>query len=143
MLFGVVADKLGGGRSLALIGFNCAALWAILLTHPPFVVTAVVVGLIGMHGAGAIPTLGRGLSDTFGQASYSRGFGLSTLIGLPFIAISVVGSARVFTMTGSYDLAVQAIAAFFVAAIFLGLYGATGPKVEGPASESGLAKATT
>src|SRR3546814_8840494 len=55
VLFGFVADKLGGGRSLALIGFNCAVLWAILLMHPPFAVTAIVVGLIGMHGAGAIP----------------------------------------------------------------------------------------
>lgn len=136
VLFGVVADKLGGGRSLALIGFNCAVLWAILLMHPPFAVTAVLVGLIGMHGAGAIPTLGRGLSDAFGQASYSRGFGLVTLIGLPFIAISVVGSAKVFTLTGSYDLAIEIIAAFFVAAIFLGLYGATGPKVEGRLAEA-------
>ncbi|MCT2398871.1 MFS transporter [Novosphingobium mangrovi (ex Huang et al. 2023)] len=133
VLFGWVADKLGGGRSLALIGFNCAVLWLILLQHPPFTVAAIVIGLIGMHGAGAIPTLGRGLSDTFGQASYSRGFGLNTLIGLPFIALGVVGSARVFSMTGSYDLAISAITGFFVVAIVLGLYGATGPKVEGPA----------
>ncbi|MGE4304469.1 MAG: MFS transporter [Novosphingobium sp.] len=134
VLFGWVADKLGGGRSLALIGFNCAILWLVLLQHPPFVVTTIIVGLIGMHGAGAVPTLGRGLSDTFGQASYSRGFGLNTLIGLPFIALAVVGSARVFTTTGSYDLAIVAIAAFFVIAVLLGLYGATGPKVEGPAA---------
>ncbi|MCJ2178143.1 MFS transporter [Novosphingobium album (ex Hu et al. 2023)] len=134
VLFGWVADKLGGGRSLALIGFNCTILWLLLLQHPPFAVAAVVIGLIGMHGAGAIPTLGRGLSDTFGQASYSRGFGLNTLIGLPFIAFAVVGAARVFSITGSYDLAITAIAVFFVLAIALGLYGATGPKVEGPAA---------
>lgn len=130
VLFGWVADKLGGGRSLALIGFNCAILWTILLQHPPFWVAALVIGLIGMHGAGAIPTLGRGLSDAFGQASYSRGFGLNTLIGLPFIAISVVGSARVFSVTGSYDPAIMAIAGFFVLAILLGLYGASGVKAK-------------
>lgn len=131
VLFGWIADKLGGGRSLALIGFNCAILWALLLTHPSFAAAALVIGLIGMHGAGAIPTLGRGLSDAFGQASYSRGFGLNTLIGLPFIAISVWGSAKVFSVTGSYDLAIMIIALFFVVAIFLGLYGATGAKAEG------------
>ena len=76
ILFGWVADRLGGGRSLALIAFDCALLWIVLLFHPPFWLAACIVGLIGMHGAGAIPTLGRGLSDTFGQASYSRGFGL-------------------------------------------------------------------
>ena len=130
VLFGWVADRLGGGRSLALIGFNCAVLWLLLLQHPSFGVAAVVIGLIGMHGAGAIPTLGRGLSDTFGQASYSRGFGLNTLIGLPFIAASVVGSARVHSLTGSYDAAILAVVAFFVLAIGLGLYGATGPKAQ-------------
>lgn len=132
ILFGWVADKLGGARSLALIAFNCALLWVVLLMHPPFAVTAVVVGLIGMHGAGAIPTLGRGLSDSFGQASYSRGFGLSTMIGLPFIGTAIVGSERVFSVTGSYDPAITSIACFFVIAIFLGLYGATGTKVQGP-----------
>lgn len=134
VLFGWVADKLGGGRSLALIGFNCAILWLILLQHPPFVVAAIVIGLIGLHGAGAIPTLGRGLSDAFGQASYSRGFGLNTLIGLPFIAIAVVGSARIFSITGSYDGAITAMAAFFVLAIVFGLYGAGGRKANNPAA---------
>ncbi|MBO9725289.1 MAG: MFS transporter [Novosphingobium sp.] len=132
VLFGWIADRLGGGRSLALIGFDCALLWAVLLLHPPFAVTAVVVALIGMHGIGAIPTLGRGLSDAFGQASYSRGFGLNTLIGLPFIASAVIGSAKAFSLTGSYDPAIKAMVVFFVLAVVFGLYGATGPKAEGP-----------
>lgn len=135
VLFGFIADKLGGGRSLALIGFNCAILWAILLLHPSFVVTAIVVCLIGMHGAGAIPTLGRGLSDAFGQASYSRGFGLNTTISLPFVGVAVVGSAKVFSVTGSYDLAITAIAMFFVAAVLLGLYAAGGREQATPAGE--------
>lgn len=132
ILFGWVADKIGGGRSLALIGFDCAILWLILLQHPPFWIAAVVIGLIGMHGAGAIPTLGRGLSDAFGQASYSRGFGLVTLVGLPFIATAVVGSARIFSVTRSYDGAIVAICVFFVVAIVLGLYGASGAKAREP-----------
>lgn len=136
VLFGWVADRLGGGRSLALIGFNCAVLWAVLLLHPPFAVTGVVIGLIGLHGAGAIPTLGRGLSDAFGQASYSRGFGLNTLIGLPFIAISVIGSAKVFSLTQSYDGAIMAMAGFFVVAMLLGLYAAGGRLVRPSVAEA-------
>ncbi|WP_324696890.1 MFS transporter [Novosphingobium aerophilum] len=132
VLFGWLADKIGGGRSLALIGFDCALLWALLLLHPPFAFTAVAVALIGMHGVGAIPTLGRGLSDAFGQASYSRGFGLNSLISLPFVAFAVIGSAKAFTLTGSYDLAIKAMVALFVLAIALGLYGASGRKIEGP-----------
>lgn len=126
VLFGWVADRLGGGRALALIGCNCAVLWSVLLLHPPFALTCVVIGLIGLHGAGAIPGLGRGLSDAFGQASYSRGFGLNTLIGLPFIAVSVIGSAKVFSLTRSYDGAIMAMAGFFVVAMLLGLYAAGG-----------------
>lgn len=132
VLFGWIADRIGGGRALALIGFDCAVLWAILLQHPPFWLAALVIGLIGMHGAGAIPTLGRGLSDAFGQASYSRGFGLNTLIGLPFIAFAVVGSARVHSLTRSYDGAILAMAGFFVLAAILGLYGAGGAKAKEP-----------
>ncbi|TCM17894.1 cyanate permease [Novosphingobium sp. PhB165] len=134
ILFGWIADRLGGGRSLALIGFDCALLWGLLLLHPPFAVTAIVIGLIGLHGAGAIPTLGRGLSDAFGQASYSRGFGLNTLIGLPFIAFSVIGSAKVFTASGSYDGAIMAMAGFFAVAMVLGLYAAGG-RIARPAVE--------
>ncbi|WP_159982568.1 MULTISPECIES: MFS transporter [unclassified Novosphingobium] len=134
ILFGWVADRIGGGRALALIGFDCAVLWVLLLQHPPFWLAALIIGLIGMHGAGAIPTLGRGLSDAFGQASYSRGFGLVTLVGLPFIAFAVVGSARVFSVTGSYDGAIAAISAFFAVAIVLGLYGASGAKAQAPVS---------
>lgn len=134
VLFGWVSDKLGGARTLALVGFDCAVLWAILLQHPTFWVAALVIGLIGMHGAGAIPALGRGLSDAFGQASYSRGFGLNTLIGLPFIAFAVVGSARVHSLTGSYDGAILAISAFFAVAIVLGLYAAGGVKGHAPAT---------
>ncbi|MFD2134257.1 hypothetical protein ACFSLT_01625 [Novosphingobium resinovorum] len=91
-----------------------------------------MIGLIGMHGAGAIPTLGKGLTDSFGQASYSRGFGLNTLIGLPFIAVAVVGAARVHSVTGSYDGAIVAIAVFFAAAVALGLYAAGGAKGQEP-----------
>lgn len=134
ILFGWVADKLGGGRSLALIGVNCAILWSILLLHPSFAVTALIFGLIGMHGAGAIPTLGRGISDTFGQASYSRGFGLNTFIALPFMSLAIIGSSAVYSSSQTYDPAILAMAAFFAAAIVMGLYGASGSKVDGPAA---------
>lgn len=60
--------------------------------------------------------------------------GINTLIGLPFITIAMIGSQRVFALTGSYDIAIGMIAGFFGLAIVLGLYGATGPKLEGPAA---------
>ena len=130
VLFGWVSDRLGGGRSLALIGFDCAVLWAILLLHPPFLLTALVIGLIGMHGAGAIPALGRGISDAFGAASYSRGWGLNSTISLPFMAAAIIGSARLHTVSGSYDGAIITMVCFFGTAVLLGLYGAAGAKAK-------------
>ncbi|MBB4858216.1 putative MFS family arabinose efflux permease [Novosphingobium chloroacetimidivorans] len=128
VLFGWVADKLGGGRTLALVAFDCAILWALLLTEPPFAAVAVIVGLIGMHGAGAIPALGRGVSDTFGQPSYSRGFGLNTVISLPFIACAMLGGSRIARETGSFAIPVTAMAIVFAIAVLCGLYAASGVK---------------
>lgn len=126
IIFGLVADKLGGGRTLALVAFNCAILWSLLLLEPPFAMVAIIVGLIGMHGAGAIPALGRGISDTFGQPSYSRGFGLNTVIALPFMGFAMIGGSRIARETGSFAIPVTVMAAFFVVAVFCGLYAASG-----------------
>lgn len=122
VLFGWTADRIGGGRNLALIGFDCAVLWLLLLAHPPFALAAVIVGLIGMHGAGAIPSIGRGLSDAFGPASFSRGFGINTMIALPFMAIALIGAPKAYEATGSYAPAIVAMAGYFAVAVFLGLY---------------------
>jgi len=138
ILFGWVADRIGGARALALVCFDCAVLWTILLTHPSFGVAALVIGLIGMHGAAAIPSLGRALSDTFGQASYSRGFGLNSLIALPLMTLALFGSAKVSTLTGSYDLAIKLMAGMFVIGLIGAIYAAGGLRSRvAPASAAG------
>jgi MFS family permease len=135
ILFGVVADKLGGARTLALVAFNCAILWSLLLLKPPFAMVAIIVGLIGMHGAGAIPALGRGISDTFGQPSYSRGFGLNTVIALPFMGFAMIGSSRIARETGSFSIPITVMAAVFAVAVLCGLYAAGGRKPGGRADQ--------
>ncbi len=127
VVFGWISDRIGGARTLALIAFDCGVLWLLLLLQPPFLATAVIVGLIGMHGAGAIPGISRAISDAFGQASFSRGFGLNTMIGLPFIAFAIVGSAGVYTATGSYAPALAATAGFFGIATILALFASRRP----------------
>jgi MFS family permease len=122
VLFGWIADKIGGSRALALVGFDCAVLWGILLIEPPFPVVAVAVGLIGLHGAAAIPSLGRALTDIFGQASYSRGFGLNTVIALPFMGAGLIGGARIARETGSFAVPITGMVIFFSLAIVLALY---------------------
>lgn len=139
ILFGWVADKLGGGRTLALIGCNCALLWSLLLLESSFFVVAIIIGLIGLHGVGAVPAFGRGLSDAYGQASYSRGVGLSSVISLPFKAIAMIGASRIATETGSFAIPVTVMACVFVGAVACGLYAASGAKAVGKEGELQLA----
>jgi MFS family permease len=126
ILFGWLVDKLGGARTLALIAFNCAVFWALLLLQPPYLPTMLIMGLVGMHGAGAIPGLSRAIAELFGQASFSRGYGLNNVITLPFVGAAIVGSAGVYGATGSYAPALLAMAAFFAVASVLALYAASG-----------------
>jgi cyanate permease len=115
-LFGWVADRLGGARALILIVFDAAVLWALLLMHPPFVVTAVIIGLIGLHGAGAPPVLSVALSEGFGQESFSRALGMANLLNLPFSVLCVPAAALVYARTGSYAGAIVGEAGFLVLA---------------------------
>jgi hypothetical protein len=110
---------------VAIIAFDCAILWLLLLLHLPFAAVAVVIGLIGMHGAGAIPGIGRGISDAYGQASFSRGFGINTMMALPFMAVALVGAPKVFDTTGSFAPALIAMAVFFALAVLLALFAAS------------------
>lgn len=123
VLFGVVADRLGGGRTLALITFNAGVLWLAFLAGLPFLPLAVVVGLIGMHGSGAIPSLSRSLTDALGQASFSRAYGLASTVTLPLMVIGVLGTGTVYRLQGSYALAILAMVAYFAVSIPLALYG--------------------
>jgi MFS family permease len=122
ILFGWVADRVGGARTVAIIAFDCGILWLLLLLDLPFAAVALVIGLIGMHGAGAIPGIGRGISDAFGQASFSRGFGINTMMALPFMAVALVGAPAVYGATGSFAPALIAMAVYFGLAAVLALY---------------------
>ncbi len=131
--FGWVADRLGGARGLALLCINLAILWGILLLRPSYGVLAVVIGLIGMHGAGMIPNLSRGLADAYGAASFSRGFGMATTLSLPFTVVAVIGSSMVYGATGSFAIAISGMIALFVIAAPFTLLAARKTKPVSPA----------
>ena len=114
VLFGWIADKLGGALALALVVFDAALLWLLLLLHPPFAALIVVVGLIGLHGAGAVPVLSVALSEAFGRESFSRAFGLANLVNLPVSVLCVPAAAMIYARTGSYAGAIMVQVTFFV-----------------------------
>jgi cyanate permease len=121
IIFGLVSDKIGGARALALIAFDAAILWALLLMDLPYTARAVVIGLIGMHGAGAIPAISKAMASAFGEASFSRAFGLASTVTLPLMVASVFGFGVIFQTQGSYAAGIVAIVAYFLIAVPLAI----------------------
>ena len=121
VLFGWVADRIGSVNALALIVFDGAVLWMLLLLQPPLPLMAILVGLIGIHGAGVLPVLGLVLSETFGRINFSRAYGLNNLLNLPFSVMCVPAAAIVYTKTGSYAGAIVGQVVFFLIAVVLSL----------------------
>jgi cyanate permease len=123
IIFGFVSDKIGGARTLALIAFDDVILWALLLMDLPYGARAVLIGLIGMHGAGAVPAISKAMASAFGEASFSRAFGLASTATLPLMIASVYGFGVIFQMQGSYAAGIMAMIAYFVIVIPLAIVG--------------------
>jgi cyanate permease len=121
IIFGFVSDKIGGARALALIAFDDGILWALLLVDLPYIARAVVIGLIGVHGAGAIPAISKAMASAFGEMSFSRAFGLASTATLPLMIASVSGFGVIFQYQGSYAAGLVAMIAYFIAVIPLGI----------------------
>jgi cyanate permease len=121
IIFGFVSDKIGGARTLALIAFDDVILWLLLLMDLPYTARAVVIGLIGMHGSGAIPAMSKAMASAFGEASFSRAFGLASTATLPLMVAAVVGFGVVFQARGSYAAGIVAMIAYFVVVIPLAI----------------------
>ena len=121
VLFGLVSDRIGGARTLALIAFDDAILWSLLLTDLPYPARALVIGLIGMHGAGAIPAISKAMASVFGEASFSRAFGLASTATLPLMIGGVFGFGVIFQIQGSYAAGMVALIVYFVVAIPLAI----------------------
>ncbi len=121
IMFGFVSDKIGGARALALIAFDDIILWALLLTDLPYTARAIVVGLIGMHGSGAIPAMSKAMASAFGEASFSRAFGLASTATLPLMIAAVFGFGLIFQARGSYAAGILAMIGYFVVVVPLAI----------------------
>jgi MFS family permease len=127
LLFGWISDRLGGPRTLALLAFDSAILWVLLLVpHRPFAATIGIIALMGLHGAGALPAMSAALSEVFGQQSFSRAYGLANLVNLPVSVVCVPAAAMIYARTGSYAGAMVVVAAFLLTACLAVLAGRRG-----------------
>jgi len=127
ILFGIISDRLGGIKTLALIAFDQVILWSLMLLHLPYPALLVLIGLIGVHGAGTIPALAKAIPALFGNASFSRAFGLSATASLPLMILGVVGTATAVSMTGTYVIPILGMIAYLAVACLLALLLARRP----------------
>jgi MFS family permease len=114
LIFGWLGDRLGGAQAQALLCFDTAILWGMMLLHPPFAVIVLIVALLGTHGAANITAFSLALSQQFGQAQFSRAFGLGYLLSLPFAFSAVPIAALMYKSTGTYAGALIVTIAFLL-----------------------------
>jgi MFS family permease len=126
ILFGIVSDRLGGGRTIALVVFDAMLLWLLLTLGLPFPALLVVIGVMGMHGSAGIPAASRAYADALGTASFSRAYGLSATITLPLTVACIIGTGTVYRLTGHYLITLLVMAAYCGIGVPLALFGSRG-----------------
>jgi MFS family permease len=126
ILFGVIADRLGGGRTMALVAFDGMILWLLFLLGLPLPGLLLVIGLMGVHGSAGIPAASRAYAETLGAASFSRAYGLATTLTLPLMGLAIVGTGTVYRLTHGYTVTILVMAAYCAIGVPLALFGARG-----------------
>jgi MFS family permease len=117
IVWGWVADKIGGGPAMSICAIGIAILWTLLLTNPHYPMALLLMCLLGMHGTASIPLMGMSLSEAFGRESFSRAYGLATMLTLPFTVLGIQASSAMFVKTGGYtSVIIVMIAALLVVA---------------------------
>ena len=125
---GVVSDRIGGARTLALMAAADVVLWLSMLTRPSYTELAAIIGLIGLFGAGAVPAISKAYADAFGRASFSRAIGLMPAVMIPVMAAGLIGPGVAVRLYGSYAPVIIGMAIAFAASIVLALSAAGGRK---------------
>jgi sugar phosphate permease len=124
ILFGIIADRLGGARTVALVVFDGMVLWLLLQFGLPFPAVLVLIGLMGMHGSAGIPSASRAYADALGTASFSRAYGLSATVTLPLTVVCIIGTGTVFRLTHQYTITLAVMAAYCGIGALLALFAA-------------------
>ena len=106
LLFGRLADKIGGIGAVALISATALMLWLTLLAAPPFLPMLAISAALGALGGGVVPTLAATLNQRFGGPNFSQTFGLFSLINLPLVVGAPILAGIAFTTAGSYAPAI-------------------------------------
>jgi len=122
LAYGMLSDRLGGQRALALNATIQSVLWFSFLMPLPFALRALLVVLIGLNAGGMIASVGTALSQRFGAVALGGALGLWSFISLPFTVGMPPLAGLLFERLGGYEAAFMVqIGLFIVAALLAGL----------------------
>jgi MFS family permease len=122
VLFGLLADRIGGARTLGLMCLALALLWPALLSGSAYSALALVTAGFGLCMSAVIPVVATLFGNLFRPGSFARVMGLYSLSAMPFGLLMPIAAGWMFDLTGSYRTVFLAFAALFAGAVALLFY---------------------
>jgi MFS family permease len=119
LIYGMVADRFGGGRALAINAGLQAIMWCGLLLPMAYLPRMLLVGVIGINAGGMVASLGTALSQRFGAAALGGALGLWSLMNLPFTVGLPPVAGVLYARSGGYGVAFSIQIGLFVVAVIL------------------------
>ncbi len=106
LLFGWLAEKTGGARTIALICLLCGSMWGLMLLHPGYLALAAIVGVSALCLAGVVPAFTLTLSRIFARESFGPAFGVGTLVFMGLSPSMAPITGAIFVRTRAYTDAI-------------------------------------
>jgi MFS family permease len=119
VFFGLLADRIGGARTLGLMCLALALLWPALLSGGGYFALALVTAGFGLSMSAVIPVVATLFGNLFRTGSFARVMGLYSLSAMPFGLLMPIAAGWLFDLTGSYHAVFLGFALLFAAAAAL------------------------
>jgi len=122
-LFGWLADRIGGALALVVCCIDVACLCALLLLEPGYVPLIVIVSLLGLHLAGAVPALTLALSKAYDPRHFGVAIGLATFVFMAISPFMAPVAGALYVHYGSYQVAIVVLIALAALGVVLAWSG--------------------
>ena len=110
---GMVADRIGGARTFAIMAFIQFAIWPCLFLSYGYSFLAVCFALIGLCANAMMPVITTLVANIFGRARFSRAMGLFSISTTPVNILLPLIVGALYDVSGSYREVFLIYAALF------------------------------